>query len=187
VFRVITAVRRCALAACFAALPTAHAAGADDLVDLGTNVPSTKQIEEGLFPDDNCAKLKENGFKCMGFKPPVRFELPSASFRVGSADLPDGLKAQLDAFAQVLTKKTGPDHTVRIEGHADASGTPTVNDTLSQRRADAARTYLISKGVAPDLLTAVGVGSKDLADPDRPLAPSNRRVVIGRDHAPTAP
>ena len=185
-FRVTTALRRCALAAVFAALPAAHAAG-DDVVDLGSSVPSSKQIEDGLFPDDNCEKLKENGFKCMGFKPPVRFELPSSSFRLGSADLPDGLKAQLDAFASVLAKKSGNDHAVRIEGHADASGNPTANDTLSQRRADAAREYLISKGVAPDLLSAVGVGSKDLADPQRPLAPSNRRVVIGRDHAPTSP
>ena len=80
----------------------AQGASSDNALNLGSSVPKIKEVEEGLFPDDACQELKANGFKCMGFKPPVRFVLPSSSFKVGSADLPDGLKRQLDVFAQVL-------------------------------------------------------------------------------------
>lgn len=159
----------------------------DDTVQLGQAVPTAEQIQQGLFPDDECERLKANGFKCMGFKPPVRFSLPSTAFKVGSADLPEGIRRQLDAFAAVLRGKTGGGRVVRIEGHADASGDPALNDALSQRRAEAAREYLIGKQVSPDLLKAVGMGSKAPADPDQPLAAKNRRVVIGRDQAPVSP
>jgi outer membrane protein OmpA-like peptidoglycan-associated protein len=156
-------------------------------VNLGSAVPKAKDVEQGLFPDDACEELKANGFKCMGFKPAVRFVMPSSSFQVGSAELPEGLKRQLDVFAQVLGKKKGAAHAVRVEGHADTSGTPEANQALSQARADAAREYLMSKGVAPDLLVAVGLGSTELADPDQPLSAKNRRVEIGRAQAPVSP
>jgi OmpA-OmpF porin, OOP family len=166
----------------------AGAANAEgDTVVVGTEVPSAESIQQGLFPDDECEKLKANGFKCMGFKPPVRFSLPSTSFKVGSAELPDGIKRQLDAFADVLKGKSGSSRTVRIEGHADASGDAAFNQKLSQMRADAARDYLVGKQVAPDLLKAVGVGSNELLDPAQPTAARNRRVVIGRDTAPSSP
>jgi OmpA-OmpF porin, OOP family len=153
-------------------------------VDLGTTTPTVKSVQQGLFPDDECEQLKASGFKCMGFKPPVRFSLPSASFKVGSAELPDALKQQLDVFAQALKGKTGAGRAVRVEGHADASGTDDANEALSTRRAEAARDYLVAKGVAPELLKPVGLGSKNLLEADKPTSPRNRRVVIGRDQNP---
>lgn len=153
-------------------------------IDIGTSMPSVKDVQQGLYPDDECEQLKANGFKCMGFKPPVRFSLPSATFKVGSAELPDGIKHQLDVFAQALKGKSGAARAVRIEGHADASGTDTANDALSLKRAEAARSYLIDKGVSAEQLKAVGVGSKDLLDEQKPLSPRNRRVVIGREQPP---
>jgi outer membrane protein OmpA-like peptidoglycan-associated protein len=67
---------------------------------------------------------------------------------------------------------------VWIEGHTDESGGLEHNRQLSQRRADAVRTYLINKGVAPERLEARGFGR------DRPVASNttekgraaNRRV-----------
>lgn len=170
--------------AVFAALPV----GATEApVDLGADVPTVKDVEQGLFPDDVCEELKASGFKCMGFKPPVRFRLPTTSFQVGSSTLPDGLKRQLDVFAQVLKSKSGAARTVRIEGHADASGSSEGNQTLSQRRADAASDYLVSKGVSRELLKAVGMGSQSPAVGDQPMSPKNRRVEIGREQAPQSP
>jgi outer membrane protein OmpA-like peptidoglycan-associated protein len=156
-------------------------AHAENAIDLGNTVPSAASVREGLFPNDECEQLKVAGFKCMGFKAPVRYSLPSAAFEVGSADLPSRLKAQLDVFVLAMKDKSGSERRVKIEGHADASGTPKANIELSQRRADAAKQYLVSKGVSQDMLVAVGVGSLDLANQSNPLAPENRRVVIGRD------
>lgn len=171
-----------ALALCLAG----QAARGEDTVDVGTKVPSVADVQAGLFPEDACADLKAHGYTCMGFKPPVRYSLPAASFSRGSAELPEGIKRQLDVFAQALKGKGGDGRAVRIEGHADASGNPQVNESLSQRRAEAARKYLIAKGVAPEQLKAVGVGSNDLIDAQDPLSARNRRVVIGRDQAPAA-
>jgi OmpA-OmpF porin, OOP family len=159
---------------------------ATDTVDVAGKVPEAQDIQEGLFPEDECEQLKAAGFKCMGFKPAVRFSLPAISFKVGSADLPDLLKRQLDAFAEVLKNRGPGSQKVRVEGHADASGTPAANLELSQRRAEAAKLYLVDKGVRSDLLAAVGVGAREPKVSGNPLAAENRRVVIGREVEPAA-
>jgi outer membrane protein OmpA-like peptidoglycan-associated protein len=160
------------------------AAHAADAVDLGQQVPETQAINEGLFPEDACKELEQAGFKCMGFKPAVRFSLPSATFKLGSAELPDLLRQQLDRFAEVLRGKRGSGRVVRIEGHADATGTEDINLPLSQKRADAVRDYLVKNGADGSMLKAVGMGSKALKVVNDPAAPENRRVEIGRQTAP---
>lgn len=155
-------------------------ARAAEVVDLGESIPDAKTIAEGLFPEQACEDLKKAGFKCMGFKPAVNYSLPGLSFRLGSAELPDLLKQQLDVFAAALRERHDRRTPVRLEGHADASGTPEANDELSQRRADAVKAYLVAKGVDPAILQPVGMGSRMPKLASDPLAPVNRRVEIGR-------
>ncbi len=67
---------------------------------------------------------------------------------------------------------------VEIQGHTDNSGTPEHNQTLSDQRAEAVRSWLTSHGVAPDRLVSKGYGQT------KPLVPNvttankakNRRV-----------
>ena len=74
-----------------------------------------------------------------------------------------------------------------VNGHADRLGSTQYNQKLSEKRADAVRAYLVSKGVAADKVETLGFG-KTLpvkACPDQKerkgliecLAP-NRRVVV---------
>ena len=149
-------------------------------IDVGTQVPDASSVKDGLFPEDSCKELEANGFKCMGLKPAIHYSLPASSFKVGSAELPELLKKQLDVFAEVLRGKKGSGHQVRVVGHADASGTAEVNQQLSIKRAQAVKDYLVEKGADPSQLVIVGLGSKDLADPANPTAAENRRVEIGR-------
>jgi OmpA-OmpF porin, OOP family len=151
-----------------------------EAVDLGKQVPTADAIAEGLFPDDKCKELEATGFKCMGFKPAIRYSLPASSFKVGSAELPELLKKQLDVFADVLRGKKNADRKVRIIGHADASGTPESNQALSLKRAESVRDYLLGKGTDPALLVTEGVGATDPKNPSKPKADENRRVEIGR-------
>jgi outer membrane protein OmpA-like peptidoglycan-associated protein len=116
----------------------------------------------------------------MGFKPAIKYSLPASSFAVGSAELPELLKKQLDVFADVLRSKRGSGRQVRVVGHADASGTPDANEALSVRRAQAVKSYLVQKGADPDMLVVVGEGSKNLINPSNPTGAENRRVEIGR-------
>ncbi len=158
----------------------AAASPSSDAVDVGSQVPDVASVKEGLFPEDACAELRANGFKCMGFKPAIRYSLPASSFRIGSAELPETLKKQLDVFADVLKTKRGSGRQVRVVGHADASGTPEANQALSLRRAEAVKGYLVEKGAEPEMLVIVGLGAKELKNASNPTAAENRRVEIGR-------
>jgi OOP family OmpA-OmpF porin len=162
------------------AATSAAAASGPSQVDVGSSVPSVAAVKEGLFPEDACKELEANGFKCMGFKPAIKYSLPASSFATGSAALPALLKRQLDVFAEVLKGKRGTGRQVKIVGHADASGSQAGNLTLSQRRAETVRSYLVNKGADPAMLTAVGLGSAEPKNKANPYASENRRVEIGR-------
>jgi len=49
---------------------------------------------------------------------------------------------------------------VEISGHTDDVGSASSNQTLSQRRADSVRFWLISKGIQPDRIIAKGYGEE---------------------------
>ena len=159
-------------------------AHAGDALDIGTSVPKAEAVSEGLFPEEKCEQLKAAGFKCQGFKPAVRYSLPATSFKLGSAELPDPLKKQLEVFAEVLKTRRGSGKVVQIEGHADASGSREVNQVLSQRRADAVKAYLVELGADPTMLATAGAGATEPKNAANPYAPENRRVEIGRAAAP---
>ncbi|MDE0882462.1 MAG: OmpA family protein, partial [Myxococcota bacterium] len=67
---------------------------------------------------------------------------------------------------------------VLVEGHTDDVGASSTNMRLSQKRADAVRSYLISKGVSGDVLDAIGFGeTRPLVDKKtRAARAGNRRV-----------
>ncbi len=69
----------------------------------------------------------------------------------------DGQKA-LDANADVLKRNQA--WIVTIEGHCDERGTAEYNLALGERRATAARTYLISLGIPADRLRTVSYGKE---------------------------
>lgn len=167
-----------------AGLLAGGAVQAQETVEVGNALPSVGAVKEGLFPEDACEQLVAAGFKCMGFKPAIRFSLPALAFKVGSAEIPDGLRKQLDVFAEALAAKRGSGKTVRIEGHADASGANEGNQALSQKRAEEVKRYLVAKGAEDSMLMAVGLGATAPKVKGDPFAAENRRVEIGRQAPP---
>jgi outer membrane protein OmpA-like peptidoglycan-associated protein len=73
-----------------------------------------------------------------------------------------------------------------VEGYTDSQGSASFNKELSQRRADAVRSYLISRGYPGELIIANGIGEDSpVADNKTPEGrANNRRVQIVVDHAP---
>ena len=55
---------------------------------------------------------------------------------------------------------------ITIEGHADERGTAEYNLALGERRAVAARTYLVSLGIPSDRLRTVSYGKEFPFDPN---------------------
>ena len=69
----------------------------------------------------------------------------------------------LNANAQIMQKY--PTWVITIEGHADERGTAEYNLALGERRALAARNYLISLGIPADRLRTVSYGKEFPFDP----------------------
>jgi outer membrane protein OmpA-like peptidoglycan-associated protein len=76
-----------------------------------------------------------------------------------------------------------------VQGYTDSQGSTSFNQELSQRRADAVRTYLVSHGMAADRITAQGFGpGNPVADNASPEGRAdNRRVEIVVQPATTSP
>ena len=67
-------------------------------------------------------------------------------FDVGQATLRPGVRADLADLAQSL--QNYPGHDAVIVGHASTDGSTATNQSLSERRAEAVRSYLLEQGVA---------------------------------------
>ena len=81
--------------------------------------------------------------------------------------------------------KKYPTWVITVEGHADERGTAEYNLALGERRAVAARTYLLSLGIAADRIKTVSYGKEFPFDPghDESAWSKNRRahfVVTGK-------
>lgn len=86
-------------------------------------------------------------------------------FSTGSADIRSESQPILDQVAQVLA--ANPNGAVEVGGHTDSDGGADGNRELSQNRAQSVVDYLVSKGVDPARLSAVGYGE------DAPLVPND--------------
>jgi outer membrane protein OmpA-like peptidoglycan-associated protein len=66
-----------------------------------------------------------------------------------------------------------------IGGHTDAAGTDIYNQSLSERRAEAVKIFLVQQfKLSPDQLLAIGFGRSQLKNAADPLAAKNRRVQV---------
>jgi OOP family OmpA-OmpF porin len=76
--------------------------------------------------------------------------------------------------------KKHPRVKVEIQGHTDSTGPAAYNVKLSQRRADAVRSYLIDSGVNGDQLVSRGYGAKEPVASNATVEgrAKNRRVVV---------
>lgn len=73
--------------------------------------------------------------------------------------LKPGAREKLAKVAGILLAYPGLK--VQLEGHTDSIGSDQYNQVLSQQRADAVRSYLVTQGVPTDTVTAVGLGKAD--------------------------
>ncbi|MEX0350443.1 MAG: peptidoglycan-associated lipoprotein Pal [Paracoccaceae bacterium] len=100
-------------------------------------------------------------------------------FQVDQSTLTDAAKATLQGQADWLMQN--PDYNARIEGHADEQGTREYNLALGARRANAAREYLISRGVAGSRITTVSYGKErpiEICSQEACYAKNRRAVTV---------
>jgi peptidoglycan-associated lipoprotein len=100
-------------------------------------------------------------------------------FDLDRYDIRDDQRAKLDSVAECL--KGGQIPNVQLAGHCDERGTEEYNMALGQKRADAAKKYLTTKGVEGKKLKTISYGKERPADPghDESAWAKNRRVEFG--------
>ncbi|MDG2139451.1 MAG: OmpA family protein [Flavobacteriales bacterium] len=92
---------------------------------------------------------------------PVKKEiiLPKIEYDFAKWDLRDKSTSDLDMLAEAL--KDNPNVVIELKSHTDFVGDNKSNLRLSQKRADACISYLVSVGIDPGQLVAVGVGEDE--------------------------
>ena len=99
-------------------------------------------------------------------------------------ELTDPARQTLDRIAQDLLKEPGT--RIVVEGHTDFIGTPDYNLALGERRANAVRDYLVSKGVDANAIETRTYGETQPAEenetPDGRAA--NRRAEFVAESTP---
>jgi len=134
--------------------------GVDDEHDLCPNTP------KGLKVDAHGCVI-----------PGQQIELNGVTFEFNKARLSANAQTILDTIAPAFPGQ--PTLKVEIAGHTDSIGSAAANLTLSQKRAEAVREYLISKGAKPEQLQAKGYGKTEpLITPEKTAEDRerNRRV-----------
>jgi outer membrane protein OmpA-like peptidoglycan-associated protein len=114
-------------------------------------------------------------------------------FATGRYELRPEAKLALAKVAGVLLSYPGLK--LEVDGYTDSTGRDEVNQTLSDRRAEAVRNFLVAQGVSPDAITSQGFGDANpIASNDTTQGRQlNRRVdmivsgsVIGTNITPGA-
>ena len=97
-------------------------------------------------------------------------------FGFDSVALTSEARMTLENNAGVLNEN--PDVRVLVEGHCDERGTIEYNLALGERRALAARRYLINLGIDPDRIATISFGEEKPTDPrhQEQAWAKNRRV-----------
>jgi peptidoglycan-associated lipoprotein len=95
----------------------------------------------------------------------VEIVATSVYFDYDSSDLSPQTRDTLQAFSTVAQQR--PDQNLRVEGNCDERGTTEYNLALGQRRAEAAKNYLLNLGLEPSRITTISYGK------ERPRAPGH--------------
>ncbi|MGB2248537.1 MAG: OmpA family protein [Alcanivorax sediminis] len=117
---------------------------------------------------------KVDGQGCLLKNQTISFN--NIGFELNSAKITASSRPTLDKLADSLNAQT--DFNVEIAGHTDSSGSAEYNESLSDKRANSVREYLIEKGVAAERLTSRGYGEIDPVASNETAAgrAMNRRV-----------
>jgi outer membrane protein OmpA-like peptidoglycan-associated protein len=148
----------------------------DGIPDSEDECPDEAEVRNGFQDEDGCPDDIP--------LPPIfnrdAFQLEEVTFETGSAELTSDSFERLDTLAESL--QDFPEVEIEIRGYTDDVGDAAANQSLSERRAESVRQYLINSGVSADRITAIGFGERHpIADNSTPEGRAqNRRIEMQR-------
>lgn len=167
--------------------PDADGDGVLDAVDKCPSEPGPAQRggcplsdsdNDGILDEVDKCPYTAGAVEAAGCPVLERFSPQAVTFAQTSARLTDAGKAELDKVVEYLLRY--PDIKVLLTGHTDALGDAAENLSLSQRRAAAARDYLVLRTIAADRVEIAGRGetSPIASNNSATGRAANRRVEI---------
>lgn len=95
-----------------------------------------------------------------------KVKIENIYFAFDQSSVIDYYKEKMDSVSSVLMQNPG--YSVEVQGHTDDKGSDEYNVKLSQKRADEAKDYLISKGVAKERVITKAMGET------QPIVPNEK-------------
>jgi outer membrane protein OmpA-like peptidoglycan-associated protein len=145
---------------------------------IDPNTPVETPVETDTTPANNRkspATMVDGVYQPSKAQRIEKIDLSNIQFEYAKSDLSPEAKATLDKVAPML--RVNPKLVIEISAHSEAHGSALGSMTVSQARADAMRTYLISKDVLPEQVVANGYGAtRPIVKPASDL--KNRRAEI---------
>jgi len=132
----------------------------DGILDKDDKCPN----EAGVAENNGCPEVKPTEEVMKTLNEYARTIL----FNTGKASIQKQSEEVLEAMIAIF--KEYPQATFAINGHTDSVGAKSMNQALSDRRANAVRDYLIANGIDSSRLTAQGFGES------KPIATNNTRA-----------
>ncbi len=147
----------------------------------GAAVGGTTGAVIGRKMDQQAADLQKDmqGVKVERVGEGIMLTMPAGIlFEVSKFDLTSAASGEIDKLAKVLQKY--PDTDILVTGHADASGIPAKNLTLSEQRAQSVVSYLGTHGVDAARMRAAGKGDTEPVGDNATVEgkAANRRVEV---------
>ena len=120
----------------------------DGTMDSKDKCPSVA----GPVSNSGCPEIKDEvKAKIKGYAKGILFETNKAVIVASS-------NKSLDEILKILNEYPGAN--IEIQGHTDNVGDAVANKTLSQNRADAVKSYFVSKGISDSKMKSIGYGSE---------------------------
>lgn len=143
-------------------------ADTDGIADKDDKCPTTP----GVPANYGCPELKQEEQEI------INAAFDNLEFATGKDIIKPESYTSLNNLANLMKQKSN--WKLQLDGHTDNQGVAKKNLLLSQKRADAVKRYLVSKGIAATRLTAKGYGSsRPVADNSTPEGRDrNRRVEM---------
>ena len=127
---------------------------ADGILDVSDKCPNDPENVNGIEDEDGCPDQGPSKIRITGDKIEI---LDKVFFETNKAVIKPVSYEILNLVATVMRHNTDITK-LRVEGHTDSQGKDSTNLTLSQKRSEAVRAYLVKQGVEPERLDARGYG-----------------------------
>lgn len=168
-------------------IPDTDGDGINDEEDKCPNEKGLAKYNGCPIPDTDSDGINDEEDRCpevagiaamMGCPAVENFQANEVTFASGKAVLTASGKKELDLLVEYMQKHNTV--VAKLSGYTDNTGSDKINNPLSQKRADAAKAYLVSKGIDESRISTEGLGSANPVADNKTIKGRalNRRVEM---------